>query len=124
MANLAEDVQKIIDPDVYTDGVPHDVFKWMRDERPVCWVDEPDGSGFWAITRYDDLIEASRQPKVFSSAGGIRLEDMAADEMEARKTMMEIDPPEHTALRRLVNPHFCPARWPLTRTVCGSWRVR
>lgn len=96
----------IINPDVYVEGVPHDLFKYIRDNDPVHWVNEPDGRGFWAITRYADILTVSKNHKVFSSAKGIRLEDMDAEETEARRTMMETDPPEHTHLRRLVNPPF------------------
>ncbi len=98
----------IVDPDVYVDGVPHDTFKQLRDEDPVSWWDEADGTGFWSVTRYADLLEVSHQPEVFSSAKGIRLEDMDDDELEARKTMMEMDRPEHTNYRRLVQPPFLP----------------
>lgn len=98
----------IIDPDVYAEGVPHETFKRLRDEDPVSWWDEEDGSGFWAVTRYDDLLEVSHKPEIYSSAKGIRIEDMDDEELEARKTMMEMDRPEHTDYRRLVQPPFLP----------------
>ena len=78
----------------------------MRDEDPVSWWDEKDGRGFWAVTRYEDILRVSKNPKLFSSAKGIRIEDMKPDELEARKTMMELDPPEHTDYRRMVQPPF------------------
>ncbi|MEM7346291.1 MAG: cytochrome P450, partial [Chloroflexota bacterium] len=56
----------IIDPDVYAEGVPHETFKRLRDEDPVSWWDEEDGSGFWAVTRYDDLLEVSHKPEIYS----------------------------------------------------------
>jgi cytochrome P450 len=96
----------ITDPDVYVHGVPHATFKRLRDEEPISWWEEKDGRGFWAVTRYDDILEVSKNPQVFSSAKGIRLEDMQDDELEARKTMMELDPPEHTTYRRIVQPPF------------------
>jgi cytochrome P450 len=96
----------ITDPDVFVTGVPHATFKRLRDDDPVSWWDEPDGRGFWAVTRYHDILEVSRHPHVFSSAKGIRLEDMKPDELEARKTMMELDPPEHTNYRRMVQTPF------------------
>ena len=96
----------ITDPDVYVQGVPHATFKRLRDEDPVSWWDEKEGRGFWAVTRYDDILTVSKNPKLFSSAKGIRIEDMKPDELEARKTMMELDPPEHTTYRRLVQPPF------------------
>jgi cytochrome P450 len=96
----------IIDPDVYVHGVPHATFKRLRDEDPVSWWDEKDGRGFWVVTRYDDIVNVSKNHKVFSTAKGIRLEDMKDDELKARQTMMELDPPEHTSYRRMVQPPF------------------
>jgi cytochrome P450 len=101
-----DDHADITDPDVYVKGVPHATFKRLRDHDPVSWWNEPDGRGFWAVTRYHDILEVSRRPHVFSSAKGIRLEDMKPDELEARKTMMELDPPEHTNYRRMVQTPF------------------
>jgi hypothetical protein len=96
----------ITNPDVYVQGVPHEAFKNLRDNDPVSWHDEKDGRGFWAVTRYDDILEVSHNPRLFSSARGIRLEDMAPDELKARTTMMELDPPQHTDYRRMVQPPF------------------
>ncbi len=96
----------ILDPDVYVHGVPHAAFERLRDQDPVSWWPEPDGPGLWAVTRYDDVVAVSRQSQVFSSAKGIRIEDMQPDELAARRTMMELDPPAHTTYRRLVQPPF------------------
>ena len=68
--------------------------------------DHAGGRGFWAVTRHADLLKVSRDVGTFSSAQGIRLEEMDAEETEARRTMMELDPPEHTAYRRLVSKPF------------------
>jgi len=97
----------IIDPDTYVRGVPHATFERLRRDDPVGWWDEHDGgSGFWAVTRYDDLLHVSRRVDIFSSAQGIRLEEMTPEEAAARTTMMELDPPQHTAYRRLVSKPF------------------
>jgi cytochrome P450 len=108
MIDIADAHANTISPDVYTHGVPHTAFKHLRDHDPVAWCDEAEGSGFWALTRYDDVLEASHNADVFSSAKGIRLEDMDEEELAARKTMMEMDRPEHTTYRRLVQPPFLP----------------
>ncbi|NJN99781.1 MAG: cytochrome P450 [Anaerolineales bacterium] len=106
--NLGEAFADITDPETYLNGVPHATFKRLRDEEPVSWWDEKEGSGFWAVTRYDDLLHVSHNPRLFSSAQGIRLEEMDAEELVARQTLMEMDPPEHTAYRRLVQAPFLP----------------
>jgi cytochrome P450 len=99
-------MHEILNHDTYTQGVPHQAFKALRDQSGLTWIPEPDGRGFWAVTRYADVLEVSKQPQIFSSAHGIRLEDMNAEENAARRTMMELDPPQHTAYRRLVQPPF------------------
>lgn len=98
----------IADPDTYTAGVPHATFERLRREDPVSWWgdDHAGGRGFWAVTRHVDLLSVSRDVETFSSAQGIRLEEMDAEETAARRTMMELDPPEHTAYRRLVSKPF------------------
>jgi cytochrome P450 len=96
----------LTDPDVHTAGVPHATFQRLRDEDPIAWCEERDGSGFWAVTRYHDIVELNRDFKTFTSQRGIRLEEMDEEETEARRTMMETDPPEHTRLRRLVQGGF------------------
>ncbi len=104
--DLGDDHADIISHDTYVDGVPHATFARLRREDPVSWWDEPDGSGFWAVVRYRDIIDVSRQPDLFTSTRGIRLEEMDDEETAARRTIMETDPPEHTRLRRLVNRGF------------------
>jgi len=96
----------LTDPDIYLAGVPHATFQRLRDEDPVAWCEEHDGSGFWSITRYEDIVAVNKDFKSFTSAKGIRLEEMDPEELEARKTMMEMDPPEHTRLRRLAQGGF------------------
>ena len=94
--------------DAYLNGVPHEIFKELRAHQPVAWTDETDGRGFWSITKYDDVLYASRHAEIFSSRQGIRMEDMSEEETEARRTLMEMDSPEHTRLRRLVARPFTP----------------
>lgn len=96
----------IADPDVYVHGVPHRTFMRLRNDAPVSWWDEDGASGFWALTRYDDIVAASHDWKTFSASKGIRLEEMSADELQARRSLMEMDPPEHTTYRRIVQPPF------------------
>ena len=96
----------IVDHDTFVAGFPHATFERLRKHDPVSWWDEPDGSGFWAVTRYHDLLAVSRDTKTFSSAQGITLEEMEPADFEARRNMMEYDSPEHTRYRRLVSKPF------------------
>jgi hypothetical protein len=86
--------------------VPHATFLRLRREDPVSWWDEPGGRGFWAVTRHADLLHVSRNVDAFSSAQGVTLEEMDPDDFDARRNMLEYDPPEHTRYRRLVSKPF------------------
>jgi cytochrome P450 len=102
-------VVDITSHDTYVERIPHEVFARMRAESPVAWTEEADGGrGFWSLTKYEDVLYASRHAELFSSRYGIRMEDMDAEETEARRTLMEMDSPEHTRLRRLVSRPFTP----------------
>jgi cytochrome P450 len=106
---MVEPLADITSHDTYVNGVPRETFRYLREHDPVFWTDEPDGGrGFWSLTAYDDVLFASRNTELFSSRLGIRLEDMDPEETEARRTMMEMDAPEHTRLRRLVSRPFAP----------------
>ncbi len=106
-------------PDLYHDGIPHEVFTRLRREAPVAWNPEDDGRGFWAVTRYEDIVAVSKRPDLFSSDrkhGGHRMFDenvagvagVGADKTEA--PMISMDPPEHNQYRRMVSPGFAPRR--------------
>ncbi len=106
LTDLGPDDADITSHDTYVDGVPYATFDRLRAEDPVHWTEEADGSGFWSIVRYDDALAVSREVETFTSAKGIRLEEMDEEETAARRTMMELDPPEHTRYRRLVSKGF------------------
>jgi cytochrome P450 len=105
--DLGEANADITSHDTYVRSVPHAAFARMRQEEPVAWVEE-EGGGFWAVTKHADVEAVSRDFARFTASRGIRIEQMADDELEARRTMMEFDPPEHARLRRLVQPGFTP----------------
>ncbi len=85
--------------DAFTKGVPHATFARLRRENPVAWFEETEGKGFWSITRHKDIITLNRDNQRFSSAHGIRIEEQTPEEVEARRTFQETDPPEHTVIR-------------------------
>ena len=94
----------------YADGPPHEQLRWLRRHAPVFWHAEPDGPGFWAVTRYDDVVRVSRDAATFSSfAGGTMIADSPPAFLPVVQSMMlNMDPPQHTKLRALVNKGFTP----------------
>lgn len=93
--------------DSFAHGVPHKTFERMRREEPVAWTDgDGETKGFWNLTCHADIWAANQNGQLFSSAQGIRIEDQSHEEYMARRTFQETDAPEHTAVRRAVNPNF------------------
>jgi cholest-4-en-3-one 26-monooxygenase len=101
----------IFDPEIYVAGVPHDAFRVLRAERPVSFhAEPPDGKGFWAITKYADVVTISKDPGTFSSwKGGTNIPDYPPDSLDViRMLMVNMDPPQHTKFRRLTSTGFTP----------------
>lgn len=96
--------------DTWGRGVPHDQFDRLRREDPVHWHPEPDGPGFWAVTKYADVRTVSHDWETFSSELGATFiptqdEDVLA---QLRLTILNMDPPRHHRARRLVSKAFTP----------------
>jgi len=108
----------LIDPEYFAQhGHPWDQYEWLRANAPVFWHDEPDGPGFWAITKYDDIRAISRTPKIFSSyETGVMLPDPDPMGLYAQRLMMlNMDPPQHDRFKLLVSRGFTPKNAPLLR---------
>lgn len=86
---------------------PYDTYRWLRDEAP-CYFSER--YGFWALSRYDDVIKASRDWQTFTSTKGITLDQLAADDLGSLVlgSIIFMDPPDHERLRKLVSRVFTP----------------
>jgi cholest-4-en-3-one 26-monooxygenase len=98
----------VASPRVYARGVPHEELASLRRHDPVHWHPWPGTrGGFWLLSKHADVIAVGKDPKRFSSQiGHIALEDRQPDELAARQSMIETDPPEHTRLRKLVSDAF------------------
>jgi len=97
----------LTDLDIWARGVPYDEFATLRRESPVAFfAEKPPNSGFWSVHRYQDIVTASRDVAVFSSARGVSFEEPTDEDMAARTTIIDMDPPEHTRLRKLVSGAF------------------
>lgn len=89
-----------------TDGEGGDadlaLFARLREQCPVAHTG--DGGGHWGLFRYDDVVAAARDPEGFVNSGYLRFDPAR------RRPPLESDPPEHTEIRRLLNPFFMPRR--------------
>lgn len=109
------------DPDMFVahGGPPHEYLRVLRREAPVHWNPAPalqktQGNikqGFWVLSKYQDVMDVSRNPKVFSSAeGGPYLWDLDEQGLAGQRlTMLVMDPPQHVKYRRLVQRGFTPS---------------
>src|SRR6195952_3054886 len=95
-------------PDSFAAGHPHAQYDWLRANDPVHFQAEPNGPGFWAITRYQDVYDVDRNFQAFSSEPTIMIQDgpEGANGFGPYKMMLMMDPPQHTAFRRLIRQEF------------------
>jgi cholest-4-en-3-one 26-monooxygenase len=96
--------------DTWGRGVPHDQFDRLRRDAPVYWHREPDGPGFWAVTRHADVRTVSHDWETFSSELGATFIPTQDEESLAnlRLSILNMDPPRHNRARRLVSKAFTP----------------
>ena len=100
----------LLDHDLFADHEPWEVFDLLQREAPVYFHPEPDGRGFWAVTKYDDVLAVVRDSKTFSSeiGGSATIDDLPNDVLDARRNLLEFDPPGHGRYRRLISTNFTP----------------
>ncbi len=107
------------DLDVFTQGQPFDHFKKMREEAPVFlhppFLNDPE-PGFWSLTRHEDILKVSSNPKIFSSQAGTgTMITLGSEERRHPKLwrsavdhMLNLDGDMHINLRREHMPFFKP----------------
>jgi cytochrome P450 len=91
-------------------------FAVLRRDRPITWqppfeenlLPVEDDYGYWAITTHRHLVEVTRRPEDFLSGPGIVGDNMPTEMLEAAQSIIAMDPPRHTKLRRLVASAFTP----------------
>lgn len=107
------------DPDLLHSRVPHPEFARLRQTAPVWWCAQSagvtgfDDAGYWAVTRHADVRYVSTRPELFSSAENTAVirfnEHVTRDQIDVQKLiMLNMDPPEHTRVRQIVQRGFTP----------------
>jgi cytochrome P450 len=93
--------------DYAIDADPYPIWKRLRDEAPLYRNEE---LGFYALSRYDDVLQGLLDTDTYLSGHGIVLEMITDEPYENVPMMIMKDPPEHTSLRKLVSRAFTPRR--------------
>ena len=98
----------------YADGGAREAYRWMRANQPVF----RDRNGLAAAASYQSVLDAERNPELFSNTGGIR------PETPAMPYMIDMDDPAHVLRRKLVNSGFTRKRVmdkvPSIETLCDT----
>ncbi len=120
------------DPGLYEQRVPLPEFAVLRRTAPVWWNAQPHGvagfgdDGYWVVTRHADVREVSTRPEVFSSAANTAVirfhEHIRREQIDVQRLiMLNMDPPEHTRVRQIVQRGFTPRS---VRALEGALRER
>jgi cholest-4-en-3-one 26-monooxygenase len=108
------------DPSIYAERIPVEEFAELRATAPIWWNEQAPGTGggfhdggFWAITKHKDVKEISLRNDVFSSAENCVIprfnNDIAREDIDLQRVvMLNMDPPQHTRLRRIIARGFTP----------------
>ncbi|MBF0707472.1 cytochrome P450 [Alkalihalobacillus hwajinpoensis] len=85
----------------------------LRQSEPITSIGNSNGNNTWIVTSYDDVLELLKRPsfikdqsKLFSKSA--RMEDEPMETKIFHHMMLDVDPPDHTRLRKLVQPGFNP----------------
>ncbi|MFI1012735.1 cytochrome P450 [Streptomyces sp. NPDC020965] len=119
------------DPDLLRTRVPYPEFALMRETAPVSWCAQRrgvagfDDEGYWAVTRHADVKYVSTHPELFSSftnTAVIRFnESIKRDQIDVQRLiMLNMDPPEHTRVRQIVQRGFTPRSVNSLRSALGD----
>ena len=105
-------------PNSWTRGHPHALYKDMRESAPVMWSKMGrGGDGFWSVSRYDDIKHVELNPQIFSSQrGGINMSVPPKEKWKpeiliraALDTLISMDEPKHMQMRIQQKDFFIPA---------------
>ena len=116
LTRVAPDQINLSDPEFWKASREHreSVFSTLRKEAPVKFFPEielmnfPKGPGYWALTKHEDIWQASRNPDLFQSGKGTNIPDLTIELNEFFGSMISMDDPKHVRLRTIVSKGFTP----------------
>ena len=115
-SGLTLDDIEIISPAHYgAHGYPHDAWALLRKEAPVHWWTRGVQNPFWAITRYEDIVWLSKQPRRFQNEPRLAVLPGTGPDDEGdpgpqdfARHLLVMDPPDHGAYRKVTSGWFTP----------------
>ncbi|GAB2530863.1 cytochrome P450 [Nocardia heshunensis] len=107
------------DPDLLAQRLPVEEFAALRTQAKPFWVPQANGltgfddGGYWAVSKMDDIKEISKSPEQYSAEENTAVirfyGDIAREEIEVQRyLLLNMDPPRHTKLRRIISKGFTP----------------
>ncbi|OCB22479.1 cytochrome P450 [Mycobacterium intracellulare] len=110
MSAIFEGVQ-LHNPALFRKGSPNELLKYLRENDPVHWTEEPGGSGYWAVTRYDDIKRIELDTETFSNEPVVTISDLnTKGSDENHKMLIYSDAPWHTEHRKKIAPELALSR--------------
>lgn len=88
----------------FIEGREHELFREIREHDPLHWNAEPNGPGYWSLTRYADLMTAIEDADTYVNGQGTQIPSRRVE--GHTPTVHNTDPPRHTALRKVATPHL------------------
>lgn len=105
----------LVTPELYAQrGYPWEEWALLRREAPVYWYERPGVTPFWAITKYDDIQQISRDPETFISSQRLVIRSTGSGDGGGNDPSLNIpnlismDPPEHGKYRNATSRRFSP----------------
>ena len=108
---VSPELSKVVtDPTAYRDGRVEAVFSQLRQESPLAVVKADGFNPFWAVTRYEDILEVERRAEDFTNGGlPVTLTEESSKSGDSMiRTLIQMDGAEHRAFRQLTQAWFMP----------------
>ena len=104
----------LLDPGTYAEGMPYGKLAEIRQSGPVVKLEDTiTGVPYWVVTRIAEMDAVSKNPKLFSSAARsafpMEYDQDMVDNIHCH-TIINMDPPQHQKVRRIVRNAFTPKR--------------
>jgi cytochrome P450 len=87
---------------------PPDLYRWLREERPVVEVPMHSGRSAWLVTRYEDVRAILSDPRVSADSNAEMFPELfpGARQPPEEQSFLRMDTPDHTRFRRMLSKNF------------------